>query len=143
MRPLSIGLMVLGLMGVALVGITSPASPINNVVIGVLDFESRGDVLDESLEERKRILMKELKQNTRVKLVDIRESCGLSDLKRHGYEKAERYKMNYQLDMILHVSSVEKGIGSGYVGTRSYLSLIDLYTKRVKEVSVETSTSFH
>jgi hypothetical protein len=47
--------------------------------------------------------MKELRRNKRAKLVDIGESCSLSDLKRNGYERAERYKDSHQLDMILHI----------------------------------------
>jgi hypothetical protein len=135
MRTLSIGLMVLGLMGIALVGVTSPASSINKVVIGVLDLEESGSsAMSESLGEKKKVLMKELKKNTRVKLVDIRESCGLSDLKRNGYERAEKYKINYQLDMILHVYEIY-----GWPDWNCYLSLIDLYTKKAKEVSIETA----
>lgn len=42
MKALTVGLMVFGLMGIALVGITSPGSPVNKVVIGVLDFEMSG-----------------------------------------------------------------------------------------------------
>lgn len=129
MRALSIGLMVLALMGIALVGITSPAFPVNKVVIGILDFETSGDV---EAFEYKKALMKELRRNTRVKLVDIRESCSLSDLKRHGYEQAEQYKMNYQVDMILH--TYVGGVGS----YQTYFSLIDLYSKKVKEVSIES-----
>jgi hypothetical protein len=40
MRALPIGLMVLGLMGIPVMGITSPATSISKVVIGVLDFET-------------------------------------------------------------------------------------------------------
>ena len=40
MRVLPIGLMVWGLMGIPVMGITSPATSINKVVIGVLDFET-------------------------------------------------------------------------------------------------------
>jgi flagellar biosynthesis/type III secretory pathway chaperone len=134
MRALRIGLMVLGgLMGIALVGITSPASPPNKVVIGVLDFETSGPYV-ERLGEQKKILMKELRRNTRVKLVDIRESCSFSDLKRHGYEQAERYRNNYQLDMVLHTDLI-----SGYPHRDYYIKLIDLYTKQVKEASIETT----
>jgi len=129
MRVLSIGLLVLGLVGIALVGITSPAPPVNKVVIGVLDFETSG--IFGAPEERKKALMKDLRRNTRVKLVDIGESCSLSDLKRNGYERAEQYKDSHQLDMILHVYI------SGYYPTNYvYLSLIDVYKKRIKEVSI-------
>jgi len=127
MRALPIGLMVLGLMGIALVGVTSPATPINKVVIGVLDFEASGG---HDPFEQKKALMKELRRNTRVKLVDIRESCGLSDLKRNGYEKAEQYKMNYQLDMILHILQIHWSYS---------FSLIDLYTEKIKEESIESA----
>jgi len=136
MKALSIGLMVLGLVGIALVGVTSPAAPVNKVVVGVLDFETSGVVVG-SAEERKKLLMKDLRRNPRVKLVDIRESCSLSDLKRHGYEKARRYKNIYQLDMILHVYSIEYGAGSQYEGFRSHLSLIDLYREKVKKISID------
>jgi hypothetical protein len=136
MRALSIGLMVLGLMGIALVGVTSPASPVDKVVIGVLDFETGGPLVGGAL-EYKNALMKELRRNARVKVVDIRESCGLSDLKRNGYEQAEPYKNMYQLDMILHIYLVEHGIGSAYEGFRSHLSLINLYKKKIKETSID------
>jgi len=132
MRALLIGLIVLGLMGIALVGITSPAFPANKVAIGVLDFE--GPYVEQW---RKRPLMKDLRRNTRVKLVDIRESCSVSDLKRHGYEQAEKYKVNYQLDMILHVY-IDRPVGT-QTDWHAYFSLIDLYTKKVKEVSIETT----
>jgi hypothetical protein len=112
------------------------AAPVNKVVVGVLDFEASGVVVG-SAEERKKLLMKDLRRNTRVKLVDIRESCSLSDLKRHGYEEARRYKDIYQLDMILHVYSIEYGSGSTYAGFRSHLSLIDLYTEKVKKISID------
>ena len=134
MRTLKIGLMVLGLMGIALVGVTSPASPVNKVVIGVLDFEA-SHAASAARGEKKKVLMKELRRNTRVELVDIRESCGLSDLKRNGYEKAERYKDSHHLDMILHVYLTLEPFAHDW---RSDLSLIDLYTKKVKEVSIET-----
>jgi hypothetical protein len=81
-----------------------------------------------------------LRRNTRVKLVDIQESCGLSDLKRHGYERAERYRNIHQLDMILHTYRSFLS----YVGESQYcfdFSLIDLNSKRVKEVSIETTHS--
>jgi hypothetical protein len=89
MRALPIGLMVLGFMGIALVGITSPAPPVNKVVIGVLDFETSGPV-SRHLGRMKKAMMKELKQNRRVRLVNIRESCGLSDLKRNGRKREEK-----------------------------------------------------
>jgi HEAT repeat protein len=79
--------------------------------------------------------MRELRRNTRVKLVDIRESCSLPDLKRGGFERAERYKNISQLDMILHTFS-DNLWEAGYL---YYFSLIDLYTKKVKEVSIETT----
>jgi hypothetical protein len=130
MRALPRGLIVLGLMGIALVGATFPANSINKVVIGVLDLEMTGYRFTR-LEEKKQALMKELRRNTQVQLVDIRESCGLSDLKRNGYERAERYKNMYQLDMILHVHI------SGYMHYNIYFYLLDLYSKKVKEVSTD------
>ena len=130
MRALPIGLILLGLMGIALVGITSPAFAANEVVIGVLDFEMSGPTIRQ-LAEKKKALMRELRRNTWVKLVDIRESCSFSDLKRNGYEKAERYKDSHQLDMILHVQI------SGYGVYTIYFSLLDLYRKKVKEVSID------
>ncbi|MHC4488956.1 MAG: HEAT repeat domain-containing protein [Planctomycetota bacterium] len=135
MRTLLIALMVLGLMGIAPVGVTSPVSPLDKVVIGILDFETIGPAV-ESLEEKKKTLMKELRRNARVKLVDIHESCGLSDLKRNGYEQAERYKINYQLDMILHSHIAFPAYNEK--DRHAYFSLIDLYTNKVKEVSIET-----
>ncbi len=136
MRALPIGLMVLALMGIALVGVISPATSVNKVVIGVLDFETSGAKV-RFPEEKKKVLMNELSQNTRVKVVNIRESCSLSGLKRNGYLLAERYKDRHQLDMILHIYLADVGPASSPSG-RSDLSLIDLYTKRVKEVSIET-----
>jgi len=135
MRALLLGLIVWGLMGIALVGITSPVSPVNKVVIGVLDFEVIGPRFQapELRKMGKNVLMKELRRNARVKLVDISESCSVSDLKKNAYEQAERYRNNYQLDMILHVQ-----MSGAYAGdSRSYVTLIDLYTKRPKEVSVD------
>ena len=135
MRALPIGLIVLGLMGIALVGATFPANPVNKVVIGVLDFEVIGPRFQapEVRKKGKNVLMKELRRNARVKLVDISESCSVSDLKKNGYDKAERYRNNYQLDLILHVQ-----MSGAYAGdSRSYVTLIDLYTKRPKEVSVD------
>jgi len=92
MRALTVGWMVLGLMEIALVGITSPASPVKKVVIGVLDFEVGGGFSSgRSYLEPKKAVMRDLKQNPRVKVVDIHDSCSLSDLKKHGYEQAERF----------------------------------------------------
>ena len=108
-----------------------PATPIDKVVIGVLDVEAAG-MQEPRLDEKKELLMKDLRRNKRVKLVDIGESCGLSDLKRNGYERAGRYKNIYQLDMILHVYI------SGYRVQNIYFNLLDLYEKKVKEVSIET-----
>jgi hypothetical protein len=139
MRALPRGLIVLGFMGIAVAGfcggnegvkkatreIAPPSASMNKVVIGVLDFRTRGD---------KKALMRDLRRNTRVKVVDIRESSSLSDLKRNGYEKAEKYRMNYQLDMILHTYR----LSITYQGWRFDFSLIDLYTKKVKEISIET-----
>ncbi len=131
MRVLSIGLMVLGLMGIVLVGVTSPVDPADKVVIGVLDVETTG--LVDAPEENKKAVMKDFRRNKRVKVVDIGDSCGLSDLKRNGYEQAERYRKRYQLDMILHCHR------TGYLSYQSYLSLIDLYTKKIKKVTIETT----
>jgi len=156
MRALPRGLMVLGVIGIAVAGIcggnegvkneiiaqeratreiaSSTSTSINKVVIGVLDVET-GHTVSGDIPVNKNAVMRELKRNTRVKLVDIDESCSLSDLKRHGYTKAEKYKMDYQLDMILHTY---------YTGMPSqprcsiYFNLIDLYMKRAKEVSIET-----
>ena len=137
MRLLPIGLMVLGLMGITVMGSTSPVTSINKVVIGVLNFEMTGgrSNIPMSLPEQKKALMRDLKRNTKVKLVDIRESCGLSDLKKRAYEAAERYKNTYQLDMILHIYMTQ----IGYRDWGYDFSLIDLYTKRAKEVSIEFS----
>jgi len=152
MRALPIGLVVLGLVGIAVVGICGgneevkkeiiaqeratgeiapPATSINKVVIGVLDFET---IDTWTFEGGKKALMKELRRNTRVKLVDIHEEHSLSELKRNGYELAEKYKMNYQLDMILHILGRSPRISGNW---KYYFSLIDLYTKKVKEVSIE------
>ena len=152
-------MVVLGLMGIAVVGIcwgdeavkeeiiaqeratgkiAPPATSVNKVVIGVLGFET--NYTAGGTRGQKKALMRDLKRNTQVKLVDIRESCSLSDLKRHGHERAERYKSIYQLDMILHTYRSYMS----YVGESQhcfYFSLIDLNSKRVKEVSIETVQS--
>jgi len=136
MRALPIGLLALGLMGIAPVGVPSPATSTDKIVIGVLDVERTGTAGKTG--EIKKALIKELSQNTRVKLVDIRESCNLSDLKKHGYEQADRYKNAYQLDMILHVHTSALVLGWAYQNPWELdFSLIDLYTKKVKEVSLE------
>jgi hypothetical protein len=157
MRALPRGLMVLGFIGIAVVGfcggnegvrkeiiaqgrttreITPTATSTNKVVIGVLDFEVSGSSGDQRYQ--KKALMRELKRNTRVKLVDIRESCSLSDLKRQGYERAERFKNIHQLDMILHVQYL-----SVTDHLQHYFSFINLYTKKVKKVSIELTKLYH
>jgi hypothetical protein len=120
-------------MGIVFVGIPSPAFPEKKVVIGVLDFETTGPVSGR-VGGMKKLIMKELKTNTRVKIVNIRESCGLSDLKRNGYEGAERYKKNYRLDMVLHIHAWRPAIKAWHFD----FSLIDLYAKKVREYSSET-----
>jgi hypothetical protein len=72
MRSLPIGLMVLGFMGIPLMGFTSSAHPANEVVIEVLDFQMSPPSV-RCVEEKKTGLMKELKRNDRVNLVEIRE----------------------------------------------------------------------
>ena len=136
MRALLIGLMVLGLMGIAVVGICGGNEEVDKVVIGVLDLEiigvTGGSGVIEDPKQLKKALMKELRRNTKIKLVDIRESCSLSDLKKLGFEQAKRYKMNYGLDMILHIKQITIRTQLNY-----YFSLIDLYTKKIKRVSIE------
>jgi HEAT repeats len=73
MRALPIGFMVLGLMGIVLVGVTSPAPPVNKVDTGVLDFKTR-PTSNRCVEEKRAGLMKEMTRNDRVKLVEIHES---------------------------------------------------------------------
>jgi hypothetical protein len=154
MRALPIGLMVLGLMGIAGLGIcggsegvnqemiaqeklaqtiVSRAAFLNKVVIGVLDCEVIGS-RPSNLHKIKKALIKTLRRNTQVKIINIRESCSFSDLKRNGYELAERYKMNYQLDMILHTHMDHKRNTFHF-----HYSLIDLYTKKLREVYGKTS----
>jgi hypothetical protein len=156
MRALSRGLMVLGVIGIAVAGgcggnegvkkeiivqerttkeIAPLATSINKVVIGVLDFDTIGTWGSWRTGGGKNSLMHELKRNTRVKLVDIRESSSLSDLKRNGYEGAERYKNIYQLDMLLYVHMSHISFPDHWVFN---VNLIDLYTRKVKEVSIET-----
>jgi hypothetical protein len=97
-----------------------PATTIDKVVIGVLDFE-RGGVLSKGGGRGfKKTVMMELRRNPQVKLVDIHDSCSLSDLKRHGYLRGEWFKKKYQLDMILHVLELK------YRTHQIYFSLIDL-----------------
>ncbi len=113
---------------------TPPAASIDKVVIGVLDFEAIGPYGRGLLKQKKNALMKELGGNTTVKLVDIHEKPSISDLKRYGYEQAEKYKEHYQLDMILHIHYV-----GGYPDEywQYYFSFINLYTKKIKEVHLE------
>ncbi len=99
----------------------------NKIVIGVLNIDTSGIVEDPY--EQKRALIRELRSNTRLKPVDVPETSSLSDLKKDNYKQAEKYRTKYNLDMLLHVSQV----GSTY-----YFSLIDLYRKKVKEVSIDT-----
>jgi hypothetical protein len=73
MRVLPIGLMVFGLMGIVLVGVTSPAPPVNKVDTGVLDFKKRPTSV-RCVEEKRAGLVKEMTRNDRIKLVEIRES---------------------------------------------------------------------
>jgi hypothetical protein len=157
MKTLLRGLMILGLMGIvglAICGgrgeakkeiiaqegatgeVVFPASSIDKVVIGVLNFEvvTWGDTRPK---EKKEALMKELKRNTRVTLVDIDESCSLSNLKRNGYERAQRYKNTHKLDMIIHVFLTGTPISPPEGNWRFYFSLIDLYEQKVKEVLIE------
>ena len=156
MRALSLGLMVLGLMGIAVGGIcggsegvkkgiitqeearrtiVSRVAFLNKVVIGVLDFEESGPKTGH-IERIKRIVMRELKKNTRVKIINIRESCDLSDLKRKGSEQAEGYKMKYGLDMILHTHMDHPRRRDFHFS----FNLIDLYTKKRRKVYSETKT---
>jgi hypothetical protein len=146
--------MILGLMGIAGLGIcganeavnqeiiaqeklaqtiVSRADFSNKVVIGVLDCEVTGSK-PSNLHKIKKALIKALKRNSRVKVKNIRESCSFSDLKGNGYEQANGYKEKYQLDMILHthMDHIRNTFHFHY-------SLIDLYTKKVREVSGETS----
>ena len=152
MRTLTIRLMILGLMGIAGLGIcggseevnqeiiaqeklaqtiVSRAASLNEVVIGVLDFETSGPSLPPSrLEKWKKLLIKELRRNSRVKVKNIRESCGLSDLKRNGYEQAKGYEKKYRLDMLLHTHMDHPTIAQHNFS----FSLIDLYRNKVKKV---------
>lgn len=154
MKTLPIALMVWGLMGIAGLGIcggnekvkkemiaqekatkkiVSPTTSLNKVVIGVLDCKVIGS-RPTNLHKIKKALIKTLRRNTQVKIINIRESCSFSDLKRNGYELAERYKMNYQLDMILHTHMDHKRDTFLF-----HYSLIDLYTKKLREVYGKTS----
>ncbi|NIM59245.1 MAG: hypothetical protein GTO16_09935 [Candidatus Aminicenantes bacterium] len=109
------------------------ATPIDKVVIGVLDFQVGGK--SGGADKLKKALIKELGRNTTVKLVDIHEANSLSDLKKFEYLRAEQYGKYYKLDMILHTHYL-----GGYNlmhDSDNYFNLIDLYTKRVKEVHLE------
>jgi hypothetical protein len=144
--------MVLGLMGIAGLGICGGSEEVNQeiiaqgearktivsraafpnkVVIGVLDFETSGPSLPPSrLEKWKKLLIKELRRNSRVKVKNIRESCGLSDLKGNGYEQAKAYKKKYRLDMLLHTHMAHPRMAEHDFS----FSLIDLYGNKVKKV---------
>jgi hypothetical protein len=74
MRALQIGLMVLGLIGTNLAGVISPVLPVNKGLAEVLDLQTNPTSV-RSVEEKRTVLMKELKPNTRVKMLfDVRES---------------------------------------------------------------------
>ena len=97
-------------------------------IVGVLDLNAAGTAEDPA--EVKQALMEELKQSPQAKLVDIHEARSLTDLKKHGYEEAERYRTNYGLDMILHISQVD---------WRYHFSLIDLHTRKVNQTAIESA----
>ncbi len=111
--------------------ITPAGTAANRVVIGVLNLEE-GETTN-TRQKQKKALMEKLRLKPLVRIVDIPEYSSLSDLKKNGYEKAERYKNNYQVDMVLHVSQTESVYN---------FSLIDLYTRKVNEVSMQTETGF-
>jgi hypothetical protein len=97
------------------------------VVIGVLDLE--GSATGGTRTWHKKALMEKLKQNPLVRLVDIPAYSTRSDLKGNGYEKADGYRKDYQVDMVLHVRHIESTYD---------FCLIDLYTKKDTEVSLQT-----
>lgn len=123
MKALTIGLILLGFIGVAAHGM---CEEIQTVVIGVLDIETSAS--QDIAYDQKKVLMKELQENSQVTIVDIHETCSFSDLKKNSYERAEQYREEYTLDMILHTTQDD---------TDYDFHLIDLYTKRVKKVSLD------
>jgi hypothetical protein len=125
MKALSIGLIVLGFIGLAVGG---TYGEITTVVIGVLDIEI--STTEDIAYDQKKDLMKELQKNAQLTIVDINETCSLSDLTKSRYERAKQYQEMYKLDMILHTNQV---------GTDYYFSLIDLYKKGVKNVSLHSA----
>ena len=125
MKALSIGLIVLGFIGLAVGG---TYGEITTVVIGVLDIEI--STTEDIAYDQKKDLMKELQKNTQLTIVDINETCSLSDLTKSRYERAGQYQEMYKLDMILHTNQV---------GTDYYFSLIDLYKKGVKKVTLHSA----
>ena len=123
MKALSIGLIVLGFFTMAVGGIYGE---IPTVVIGVLDIKRSG--AEDFAYDQKKDLMKELQKKSQLTLVDINETCTLSDLTEGRYERAGQYQEMYKLDMILHTNQI---------GAKYYFNLIDLYKKRVKKVSLD------
>jgi hypothetical protein len=123
MKALSIGLIILGFIGLAARGM---CGEIQTVVIGVLDIAT--STSKDIAYDQKKDLMKELQENSQVTIVDINETCSLSDLKKSRYERAEQYRDRYTLDMILHTTQDDMHYD---------FNLIDLYTKRVKKVSLD------
>lgn len=122
MKALAIGLIILGCIGMVAPGICEE-SP--TVVMGVLDIEMSGS--QDIAYDQKKVLMKELQKNSQLTIVDINEACSLADLQKNRYDLAGQYRAKYKLDMILQTTQV---------GTHYHFSLIDLYKKRVKKVSL-------
>ena len=109
--------------------IPAAGSAAKRVVIGVLDLEA-GEAA-KARQGQKKDLMEKLQRKPLVRIVDIPQYSSLSDLQKNGYEKAERYKKDYQLDMILNVSQS---------ASICDISLIDLYRKKVEETSLQTES---
>lgn len=119
MKTLSIALIVVGLF-VMVAG--EVYGEVGKVVLGVLDIETAVSTYDQ-----KRDLIQALQKEARLEVVDISETCTLSDLTKDGYARAQQYKDSYNLDMLLHTN---------HIGSNYYFNIIDLYRNRVKKVSL-------
>ena len=124
------GLLALAIVGVCAAGeeetsgTTTP--PLNTVVIGILDIDINYTSSTATAYDQKKVLIKDFQKNPRVTVVNIHDTCSLSNLIKGGYERAEQYKKQYGLDIILQTNQV---------GETYYFNLVDLYRKKVKEVS--------
>lgn len=92
MGALLIGLMVLGLIGNALVGVTSAAPPINKAAIGILDFKT-GPNSFRHVERKNVLVIGDIKQVLRVKKVLGSKEVVVQREAKEGVEENEDFLM--------------------------------------------------